>query len=167
MFSWTQARIVLPAWYGLGTALEAAREQHGLELLREMERDWPFFAALLSNAEMACVEGRPATSPAATPTLCGTTSPRASASGGRIEDEFRRTHARARLRSRGEERLLDREPVLRRSIERRNPYVDPLSFIQIELLRRAARRRRRRPGRLARASLLAINGIAGGLRNTG
>ena len=56
VFSWTQARIVLPAWFGLGSALEAAIEAHGLEQLREMEREWPFFSALLSNAEMACAK---------------------------------------------------------------------------------------------------------------
>jgi phosphoenolpyruvate carboxylase len=65
----------------------------------------------------------------------------------------------------GQRRLLDRTPVLQRSIDRRNPYVDPLSFIQVELLRRL---RRDGPSEaLARATLLTINGIAGGLRNTG
>ena len=69
---------------------------------------------------------------------------------------------------RDEERPLDREPVLQRTIARRNPFIDPLSFVQLELLRRL-----RAPGgdpddpELVRASLLAINGIAGGLRNTG
>src|SRR4029077_1145194 len=56
VFSWTQARIVLPAWLGLGTALARARERHGIELLREMEREWPFCTPLLSNAEMACAK---------------------------------------------------------------------------------------------------------------
>ncbi len=56
VFSWTQARIVLPAWFGLGSALDAAAEEHGLDLLQEMEREWPFFSALLSNAEMACAK---------------------------------------------------------------------------------------------------------------
>ena len=56
VFSWTQARIVLPAWFGLGSALEAAVAEHGLECLQEMEREWPFFSALLSNAEMACAK---------------------------------------------------------------------------------------------------------------
>src|SRR3954452_15031844 len=56
VFSWTQARIVLPAWFGLGTALGAAVDRHGLELIQEMERNWRFFSALLSNAEMACAK---------------------------------------------------------------------------------------------------------------
>ena len=53
MFSWTQARIILPGWYGLGSALAQARDEGGLPLLQEMDRDWPFFAAVVSNAEMA------------------------------------------------------------------------------------------------------------------
>jgi phosphoenolpyruvate carboxylase len=165
VFSWTQARVVLPAWYGLGTALEHAREHHGVELLREMEADWPFFAALLSNAEMACVK--------------------ADLEIGRryaehyedevareriwtaIEGEWERT-LRELGRVRDEQHLLDREPILQRALERRKPFIDPISFIQLELLRRL-----RAPGveadepELVRASLLAINGIAGGLRNTG
>ncbi len=165
VFSWTQTRAVLPAWYGLGTALEAAREHHGGEVLREMERDWPFFSALISNAEMACakadldiarryselyddVEARERIWTA-------------------ISDELERT-VRELQRVRGEEHPLDREPVLQRTIARRNPFIDPLSFVQLELLRRL-----RAPGGdpddpdLVRASLLTINGIAGGLRNTG
>jgi phosphoenolpyruvate carboxylase len=165
VFSWTQARTVLPAWYGLGTALEAAREQHGVQLLQEMERDWPFFAALLSNAEMACVkvdldiarryaelyEDEPARARIWTA----------------IESEFQRT-LRELGRVRDVERLLDREPILQRALERRKPFIDPISFVQLELLRRL-RAPDSEPDRpeLVRASLLAINGIAGGLRNTG
>ncbi len=165
VFSWTQSRAVLPAWFGLGTALETARERHGVELLREMERDWPYFAALISNAEMACVKAdldiarRYAE-------LCADDEIRERI-WGTIEAEFRRT-VREIGAVRDEERLLDREPILQRAIARRNPFIDPLSFVQLELLRRL-----RAPGGdpddpgLVRASLLAINGIAGGLRNTG
>jgi len=162
VFSWTQARLVLPAWYGLGTALVAARETHGLDLLRAMRDEWPFFAALLSNAEMACSKadlhiGRRYA------TLCEDDALRLRV-GGRIEAEFLRTRDEL-VAIAGGTRLLDREPVLRDSIDRRNPYVDPLSFIQIELLRRA--RAGDASEALARASLLTINGIASGLRNTG
>ena len=165
VFSWTQARAVLPAWFGLGTSLQIARETHGVELLREMERDWPFFAALISNAEMACVKAdldiarRYAE-------LCSDDEIRERI-WRRIEDEFQRT-LRELGAVREEQQLLDREPILQRALARRNPFVDPLSFIQLELLRRL-----RAPGgdpddpELVRASLLAINGIAGGLRNTG
>jgi len=165
VFSWTQARAVLPAWFGLGTALQTARQEHGVELLREMERDWPYFAALISNAEMACVKAdldiarRYAE-------LCADDEIRERI-WGTIEDEFRRT-VREIGAVRDEDKLLDREPILQRAIARRNPFIDPLSFVQLELLRRL-----RAPGGdpddadLVRASLLAINGIAGGLRNTG
>jgi len=165
VFSWTQSRSVLPAWFGLGTALETARDRHGVELLREMERDWPYFAALISNAEMACVKAdldiarRYAE-------LCDDDEIRERI-WGTIEVEFGRT-VREIGAVRDEEQLLDREPILQRAIARRNPFIDPLSFVQLELLRRL-----RAPGGdpddadLVRASLLAINGIAGGLRNTG
>jgi phosphoenolpyruvate carboxylase len=165
VFSWTQARAVLPAWFGLGTALQSARERHGVELLREMEREWPYFAALISNAEMACVKAdldiarRYAD-------LCVDDAIREPI-WGTIEGEFRRTVQEIGA-VRDEQQLLDREPILQRAIARRNPFIDPLSFVQLELLRRL-----RAPGGdpddvdLVRASLLAINGIAGGLRNTG
>jgi phosphoenolpyruvate carboxylase len=162
VFSWTQTRIILPGWYGLGSALVWAREQTGLPLLQEMDRDWPFFAALLSNAEMALAKADLAIG---------------ERYAGLVEDETLREAIWAPIRAEyertrelvlavtGQTRLLDRTPVLQRSIERRNPYVDPLSFIQIELLRRL--RRDGTSPELARGMLLTINGIAGGLRNTG
>jgi len=161
VFSWTQARIMLPAWFGLGSALEAVREQFGIARLRAMDADWPFFAAMLSNAEMACSKADMEIAR------------RYAALGDQdardriwpvIEQEYERT-CRELVLVTGGEQLLDREPILQRSIERRNPYVDPLSFIQLELLRRL---RSGESGEdLGRASFLAINGIAGGLRNTG
>lgn len=162
VFSWTQARIMLPAWFGLGTALQAAREEVGIELLRDMDAEWPFFAALLSNAEMACAKADLdiARRYAA---LCEDDEAR-DRIWPVIEQEFERT-CRELLLVTGGERLLDREPMLQRSVERREPYVDPLSFVQLELLRRL--RSGDSGDELARASFLAINGIAGGMRNTG
>jgi phosphoenolpyruvate carboxylase len=164
VFSWTQARIVLPAWLGLGTALAGARERHGLELLREMAAQWPFFDALLSNAEMGCAkadlsiarryaelwEDEESRQRLFTP----------------LAQELERTIAELVL-VRGGERLLDGEPVLQASIDRRNPFVDPLSFVQIDLLRRLRRDGEQAPDQLGRVSLLTVNGIASGLRNTG
>ncbi|MDX6721316.1 MAG: phosphoenolpyruvate carboxylase, partial [Solirubrobacteraceae bacterium] len=165
VFSWTQTRAVLPAWYGLGTALEAAREEHGAAVLQEMERDWPFFSALISNAEMACAKAdldiarRYAE-------LYDDESARERIWSA-ISEELRRT-VRELRHVRDEERPLDREPVLQRTIARRNPFIDPLSFVQLELLRRLrAPDGDRDDDELVRASLLTINGIAGGLRNTG
>ena len=162
VFSWTQARVVLPAWFGLGTALAAARREVGLELLCEMERDWPFFSGLLSNAEMACAKvdmgiARRYAS------LCEDAELHERI-WELIESEFELTRQEV-VRVTGEQRLLDREPALQRSIDRRSPYITPLSLVQIELLRRS------RAGEggddLRRATFLTINGIAGGLRNTG
>jgi phosphoenolpyruvate carboxylase len=165
VFSWTQARIVLPAWYGLGSALDAAIEEHGLALLREMREEWPFFAALLDNAEMACAKADLAIGRRYAELVPdGEVRERIWS---RIEAEFELTR-RGLLAVRDGERLLDAELVLLASIDRRNPYVDPLSFLQVELLRRL---RRGDAGddaeRLRRVSLLTVNGIAGGLRNTG
>jgi len=162
VFSWTQARIILPGWYGLGSALEAGSEQFGLDLLREMEREWPFFTAALSNAEMALakadlhIAGRYvalASDSEATRRIWA-----------KISEEFARTTDWV-LKITGQKELLDRDPVLQRSIRRRNPYVDPLSFIQLELLRRL--RADPTSDDVRRTQLLAVNGIAGGLKNTG
>ncbi len=167
VFAWTQARIVLPAWFGLGTALAQARERHGIERLQEMVEVWPFFASLLSNAEMACAKADLGIARRYLE-LWDDAEPR-----DRIwtilTDEFERS-VQELLAIRGSERLLDSEPVLQASIDRRNPFVDPLSFVQTELLRSL----RARPAQdteeleeLGRVSLLTINGIASGLRNTG
>jgi phosphoenolpyruvate carboxylase len=130
-----------------------------------MERDWPFFSALISNAEMACAKAdldiarRYAE-------LYDDESARERIWSA-ISEELRRT-VRELRHVRDEERPLDREPVLQRTIARRNPFIDPLSFVQLELLRRLrAPDGDRDDDELVRASLLTINGIAGGLRNTG
>ncbi len=162
VFAWTQTRILLPAWYGLGTALVAGQEAFGLDLLREMDARWPFFDALLGNAEMALAK---ADLPIAE-RYVALVEPAdlRERIWGSIAAEYDRTRD-ALLAIIGQERLLDREPVLQNSIERRNPYVDPLSFIQIELLSRL--RRYPESDSVVRALLLTINGIAGGLKNTG
>jgi phosphoenolpyruvate carboxylase len=168
VFSWTQSRIVLPAWLGLGSALRSARERHGVDVLRAMVDEWPFFRTLIANAAMACAKADPGIARRYV-SLWSEAADRERI-WGVLEDEL--MLARVELATvRGEQRLLDREPVLQASIDRRNPYVDPLSFVQIELLRR------RRAGgdsddseadaALERVSLMTINGIASGLRNTG
>ena len=164
VFSWTQTRIVLPAWFGLGTALEDAREHAGLDVLRRMERTWPFFAGLVANAEMALAKADLLIARRYVE-LWDREEPRERI-WTRIVEEFERTRQEL-LRVRDEGRLLDRSPVLQASIDRRNPYVDPLSFLQVELLRRLRDGAGEDDDRLGRVSLLTINGIAGGLRNTG
>jgi phosphoenolpyruvate carboxylase len=127
-----------------------------------MDASWPFFAAVLSNAELALAKAdmRVAAQyielvepPELRDRIWST-----------ITAEFDRT-VRLILEVTGQQALLDREPVLQRSIARRNPYVDPLSFIQVELLQRF-----RKSGDVEaflRPVLLSINGIAGALKNTG
>jgi phosphoenolpyruvate carboxylase len=160
VFAWTQARIVLPAWFGLGTALRTVREAHGVELLREMVGSWPFFATLLSNAEMACAK--------ADLGIARRYVARWDDAGvrdriwERLEGELLLSIDEL-LQINGGARLLDSEPVLQASIDRRNPFVDPLSFVQTELLG-AGVEADEAAGRVA---LLTINGIASGLRNTG
>ena len=164
VFSWTQSRIVLPAWLGLGTALRGARERHGVELLRQMAAEWPFFTSVLSNAEMGCAKadrtiGRRYVE------LWDDTGARERI-WGCLEDELALTISELVLIS-GGERLLDSEPMLQASIDRRNPAVDPLSFVQVELMRRLREAGDDAPEQLRRVSQLTINGIASGLRNTG
>jgi phosphoenolpyruvate carboxylase len=162
VFAWTQSRFVLPGWFGLGVGLDHGRQEFGLELLQEMERDWPFFAATVGNAEMALAKSD--LDIAAHYAALVTDPDVRQRIWDRIRDEHERT-TREILLLTGQQRLLDREPVLRRSIDRRNPYVDPLSFVQVELLRRL------RAGDAGDATLRAIlrtvNGIASGLKSTG
>jgi phosphoenolpyruvate carboxylase len=164
VFSWTQARILLPAWFGLGTALRTARERHGLELLREMQSSWPFFASLLSNAEMACAKADLGI--ARRYVQLWSDVPVRERLWARLADELQLATAEL-VAIDGGERLLDSEPVLQASIDRRNPFVDPLSFVQIELLRQLRRVESDPPEALGRVALLTVNGIASGLRNTG
>jgi phosphoenolpyruvate carboxylase len=164
VFSWTQARIVLPAWLGLGTALAQARERHGLDLLREMAAHWPFFDTLLSNAEMGCAKADLAIARRYAELWADERSRKCLFAP--LAEELTRTIDELVL-IRGGERLLDSEPVLQASIDRRNPFVDPLSFVQIELLRRLRGDSEPAAEQLGRVSLLTVNGIASGLRNTG
>jgi phosphoenolpyruvate carboxylase len=162
VFAWTQARFLLPGWYGVGTGLARGRERFGHDVLRAMEREWPFFAATIANAEMALAKSD--LSIAALYADLARDPETRERVWQRIRDEHERAIAEI-LRLTGQTRLLDREPVLRRSIDRRNPYVDPISFVQVGLLRRL-RAAPDSAGTL-RAILRTVNGIAGGLKNTG
>jgi phosphoenolpyruvate carboxylase len=164
VFSWTQSRIVLPAWLGLGTALRGARERHGLDLLRQMQAEWPFFTSVLSNAAMGCAKADLGIARRYVE-LWGETEARERIWGA-LEAELERTIAELVLIG-GGERLLDGEPVLQASIDRRNPAVDPMSFVQVELMRRLPDAGEDTLEQLHRISQLTINGIASGLRNTG
>jgi phosphoenolpyruvate carboxylase len=162
VFAWTQSRFLLPGWYGIGTGLEHGRELFGAEMLKAMDREWPFFAATIANAEMALAKSD--LDIAARYASLVEDAELRSRIWQRIVDEHDRSTQEI-LRLTGQHRLLDREPVLRRSIDRRNPYVDPISIVQVELLRRL--RSGGAQDSTLRAILRTVNGLAGGLKNTG
>jgi phosphoenolpyruvate carboxylase len=152
VFAWTQNRCLLPAWFGAGTALEEADTAE----LRRLYRTWPFFRALVDNLEMTLAK---ASMRIARLYLRLVDDPTPFAA---IEEENERTVA-AVLEITEAERLLDRHPVLQRSVALRNPYVDPMNALQVELLLR----HRAGDPEATRPLLRSIAGIAGALRNTG
>jgi phosphoenolpyruvate carboxylase len=161
VFAWTQVRAILPGWYGVGSALEAAVARHGEAPLRDMFGRWMFMRAMLEDLEMVLAK-------------CDMQVARryaelAESPHGRyqslIEDEFHRT-VDAVLRLKGARELLESDVTLSRTIRLRNPYVDPMSLLQVDLLQRW-RDGGREDEALFRALLLSINGIAHGLQNTG
>ncbi|HXX12306.1 MAG TPA: phosphoenolpyruvate carboxylase [Burkholderiales bacterium] len=165
VFSWSLARIMLPGWYGFGTALEqfvARRGDGGLATLQEMYRSWPFFRTLLSNLDMVLAKAdiHIASRYAA---LVADTELRDSIFG-RIQAEMERA-VRYVLAISGQRELLESNPMLARSFRNRSPYIDPLNHLQVESLRRF--RAGEQDDKVKRAILLTINGIAAGLRNSG
>jgi phosphoenolpyruvate carboxylase len=161
VFAWTQNRSVLPGWYGLGAGLAAAREEFGEEVLQHMFRDWMFMRALLRDVEM--VLAKTDMSMAERYAELVTHELRHFFPG--IRAEFERT-VHLVLALKGTSALLEHDPVLQRTIRLRNPYVDPMSIMQIDLLRRW-RATDCRDEALLDSLLLTVNGIAHGLQNTG
>jgi phosphoenolpyruvate carboxylase len=166
-FAWNQNRILLSSWYGTGSALEAARARRGgLPRLRAMYRGWPFFRTVVDNLQQVLAKVDLHIGVSYGELARGL--PGAEAILQRIEHEHLLT-LEGVLAVVGEPGLLAGEPELRRSIERRNPYIDALSYVQLELLRRkrSASAGPRERQRLDQAIQLTIGGIAAGLRNTG
>ena len=165
VFSWSLSRMMLPGWYGFGAAVEALAARKGdggLELLREMYRDWPFFRTLLSNMDMLLAKSD--ISIASRYAELVTDGELRERIFSRIQDEWHRT-VRWLLAITGQGELLEANPALSRSLRNRSPYIDPLNHLQVELLRRY--RSGETQERIRRAILLTINGIAAGLRNSG
>jgi len=159
-FAWTQTRLLLGAWLGAEEALEQALARGERDRLQAMYRDWPYFRSVMQLIEMVLAK-----------------------SDSRIAGEYDRRLVPielqplgAELRGRldrliagvlevtGHRTLLESNPVLRRSIDVRNPYVDPINLVQVELLRRY---REQADDRVKSALLVTINGVAAGMRNTG
>lgn len=159
VFSWAQARIMLPGWYGAGAALGDFADRG---LLREMVAGWPFLGATLSNLEMVLAKSNMAV---------------AGLYAGLVDDAELRTRIFGRIESgwertrdvlldlTGQADLLNRTPALQRAVRMRLPYIDPLNELQVELIRR--RRAGDTDPRIADGIHLSINGIAAGLRNSG
>ena len=161
VFAWSQNRSGLTGWYGVGTALARGIEMHGRETLADMARDWPFFAAMLDDLEMLLAKSDLAIFERYSQ-LAGA---QHDAFFPGIAEEFERT-VDTLLALRDRPQLLQDDYRLRLSIRLRNPYVDPISLLQVELLRRW-RDAGREEGPLLEALVTTINGIAAGIQNTG
>jgi phosphoenolpyruvate carboxylase len=163
VFSWTQARINLPGWYGLGSALALEIEAGGLERLQAMYRQWPFFTSALDNAQVSL-------GTADVPTARRYAGLVADSSDRTVFDvilaEYQRS-VNALLQVTRQQELLERSPVLGRSIKLRNPYVDALHIAQLALLRRYRASGAESDEMLLDAIHHSINGIAAGLQTTG
>ena len=169
VFSWAQCRLMLPGWYGFGSAVRAWLADHpgdgpdgGMAMLRSMHRDWPFFQTLLSNMDMVLAKSNIAIASryaelVTDPDLRRTVFER-------IRAEWQAS-IDALLAITGQDGLLRGNPLLARSIRNRFPYLDPLNHVQVELLRR--HRGRSEEEYVLRGIQLTINGIAAGLRNSG
>jgi phosphoenolpyruvate carboxylase len=168
VFAWSQARIDLPGWFGLGAAFDAYAVAHGESGERELVRlyrSWPFFASLLDNAELSLARADIGVARQYAALAPGDDHARRWSA---IESEHRRTVAWL-LRITGREQLLAGDLELRRRIVLRDPYVDSLSAMQVMLLGRLRARPPDDPERerLLRLVQLTVNGIAGGLQATG
>ncbi|WP_333840499.1 phosphoenolpyruvate carboxylase [Pelomicrobium sp.] len=165
VFSWSLARMMLPGWFGFGSAVEAYITRHGergLARLRAMVREWAFFSTLLSNMDQVLAKSDMAI---------------ASRYAGLVPDEALREHVFGRIRSEwhktlqhlfavtGHRELLEDNPALARSLRNRAPYIDPLNHLQVELLRR--HRAGDADPTIKRAIHITINGVASALRNSG
>ena len=166
VFSWTQSRCLLPAWYGMGSALTRYLDDAGeLEELQQMYSQWPFFRALIANAELALAKSD--LEIASEYANLASDTEEFNRLGSMIDTEFRES-CRVVLALTGQSELLDGIPWLKESIRVRNRFIDPLNLIQVELLRRGQPfSAEETPIELRHLTRLSINGIAAGMRTSG
>ena len=165
VLSWAQCRLMLPGWFGFGSAVQAYLAAHpadGADVLRGMYTDWPFFTSLLSNMDMVLAKSDIAIAGKYAELVKDKTLREAIFT--RIRAEYAATLDALKLIT-GQEELQQANPLMQRSIRNRFPYIDPLNHVQVELLKRF---RDGKQDAAARTGIhLSINGIAAGLRNSG
>lgn len=161
VFAWTQTRLLLPGWLGVGEALQEAIENGHGDALRQMYRDWPFFHTTLDLIEMVLAKASPGIAEQYDEHLVPE---HLRVIGVELRTRLQRT-TEALLTVTGHAELLEDNPVLKRSIGVRNPYVDPINIVQAEILSRL----REDPDnpRMINALSVTVNGVAAGMRNTG
>ena len=161
VFAWAQSRHVIPGWYGAGVGLEFAKSERGLELLQTCYQGWPFFRTLIDDIEAMLARADPAIASH----YERLAAPDVRQHGALVRQEYERTCALV-LEIKQCSALLDTDPTLQRSIALRNPYVDPMNFMQVDLLERwrASGRQNRE---LFEALQASVSGIARGLQTTG
>ncbi len=166
VFSWTQSRVNLPGWYGLGTALEhylAQAGDNGIGTLKEMYKQWAFFRTMIDNAQLGLRHADMHIAKQYATLIDDSEELKIFET---LFDEHQRTEHMI-LKITDYEALLDNEIWLQRSIQLRNPYVDPLNFIQVALMRRLKQAPESEHQSLHNAVLLSVNGVAAGLQSTG
>ncbi|MGO4790733.1 phosphoenolpyruvate carboxylase [Paenibacillus sp. 2KB_20] len=168
VFAWTQSRYLLPAWYAAGTGLQSFYQgkEENMKVLQKMYTSYPFFTSLIDTLQMALAKADLII--AKEYSLMTKDDQARERIFGLIQEEFNLTKELV-LKITGQQDILDNQPVLQESIRLRNPYVDPLSYLQVQLLNelRELREQEQDDPDLLREVLLTINGIAAGLRNTG
>ncbi|WP_040204646.1 phosphoenolpyruvate carboxylase [Neobacillus jeddahensis] len=165
VFAWTQSRQLLPAWYAAGTGLDSfvSKSEHNLQLLQQMYLKWPFFQSTIDNLNMALMKADITTAKEYLTLVEDQTI--ADRIFNNILEEYDKTKA-ILLRITGDNELLDHTPNIKESVYRRNPYVDPLNFLQVELIKKLREQDEPNDDLLTEV-LLTISGISAGLRNTG